>query len=218
MDEGRDEHLGDDVVELVLGTVDGDRRARMAAHVLRCAACRHEYDELAATVEDLLPAVPAVQPPLGFDERVLARIAAGRTPAPTRADRRRWTWVAVAAAALVALARAARHLGGVARRRRGVDRRRRHAAPLPRRHGRRHGVAQRHRRGAGDGGRPRRRARRRVVLLPDQLRRRLDGRLRELAIGQRRLDRAARPRWTDGRARSTSSPTAPRRSGPATFS
>ena len=85
MDEGRDEHLGDDVVELVLGTVDGDRRARMAAHLLRCAACRHEYDELAATVEDLLPAVPGAQPPLGFDERVLARIAASRSPAPTRA-------------------------------------------------------------------------------------------------------------------------------------
>jgi len=103
VDEGRDEHLGDDVVELVLGTVDGDRRARMAAHVLRCAACRHEYDELAATVEDLLPAVPGAQPPLGFDEEVLARIAASRSPAPTRANRRRWTWVAVAAAALVAL-------------------------------------------------------------------------------------------------------------------
>jgi anti-sigma factor RsiW len=99
----RDEHLGDDVVELVLGTADGDRRARMAAHVLRCAACRHEYDELAATIEDILPAVPGVQPPLGFDERVLARTAAGRPPAPARQSRRRWTWVAVAAAALIAL-------------------------------------------------------------------------------------------------------------------
>jgi anti-sigma factor RsiW len=103
VDDGRDEHLGDDVVELVLGTVDGDRRARMAAHVLRCAACRHEYDELAATVEDLLPAVPSAQPPLGFDERVLARMAATRSPAPARPGRRRWAWVAVAAAALVAL-------------------------------------------------------------------------------------------------------------------
>ena len=101
MIDERDEHLGDDVVELVLGTADGDRRARMAAHVLRCAACRHEYDELAATIEDILPAVPGVQPPLGFDERVLARTAAGRPPA--RPSRRRWTWVAVAAAALIAL-------------------------------------------------------------------------------------------------------------------
>jgi hypothetical protein len=106
VDEARDEHLGDDVVELVLGTVDGDRRARMAAHVLSCAACRHEYDELAATVEELVPAVPGVQPPLGFDQRVLARMATTRTGSQAvgrRRRSRRWTYVAVAAAALVAL-------------------------------------------------------------------------------------------------------------------
>jgi anti-sigma factor RsiW len=101
VEQESDEHLGDDVVELVLGTVDGDRRARMAAHVLRCATCRNQYDELAATVEDLLPAVPGAQPPIGFDERVLARLgAAGRRPTA----RRRRTWlVATAAAVLVAL-------------------------------------------------------------------------------------------------------------------
>ncbi len=104
MNKGRDEHLGDDVVELVLGTVDGDRRARMAAHVLRCATCRHEYDELAATVEDLLPAVPGAQPPIGFDERVLARLPVA-TPAPASPTSRRrwWLWTAVAAAAVIAL-------------------------------------------------------------------------------------------------------------------
>lgn len=103
MTEARDEHVGDDVVELVLGSVDGDRRARMAAHVLGCAACRQAYDELAATVADLLPAVPGAQPPLGFDERVLARLAddASRRPRQAR-HRRTWTLVA-AAAALVAL-------------------------------------------------------------------------------------------------------------------
>jgi anti-sigma factor RsiW len=99
--EGRDEHVGDDLVELVLGTVDGDRRASMAAHVLRCTTCRHEYDELAATVVDLLPAVPGAQPPIGFDERVLARLAVG---ASGNRSRRRRTWVvAAAAAALLAL-------------------------------------------------------------------------------------------------------------------
>jgi hypothetical protein len=102
-DRHLDGHLGDDVVELVLGTVDGDRRAAMAAHVLRCPACRRDYDELAATMAELLPGVPGVQPPLGFDEDVLARFAADRSAARGRGTRRRWPWLAGAAAVLVAL-------------------------------------------------------------------------------------------------------------------
>ncbi len=101
-DERDDEHLGDDIVELALGTVDGDRRARMAAHVLRCAACRREYDELAATVAALGPAVPGVQPPIGFDERVLARFATDHAPPSRRRRPQRWGWLA-AAAVFVAL-------------------------------------------------------------------------------------------------------------------
>ena len=69
-----------DVVALVLGDVDGRRRAEMAAHVLRCPTCRREYDDAAAIVGDLLPAVPAVQPPLGFDEHVLRRMLAPTGP------------------------------------------------------------------------------------------------------------------------------------------
>jgi anti-sigma factor RsiW len=96
-------HLGEEVADLVLGDVDADRRVAMAAHLLRCASCRREYDELAATVHDLLPAVPGVQPPLGFDERVLARLAADGTPAawPFRRWRRVTTAVAIAVAVLV---------------------------------------------------------------------------------------------------------------------
>jgi hypothetical protein len=96
-------HLGDDIVELVLGTVDGDRRAAMAAHVLRCPPCRREYEELAATLSELLPAVPGVQPPLGFDEGVLARISAGRSAERGGEARRRWLRLAGAAAVLLAL-------------------------------------------------------------------------------------------------------------------
>jgi hypothetical protein len=96
-----DDHLGDDVVDLVLGTVDTERRAALATHVLRCAACRREYDELAETVEQLLPAVPAAQPPLGFDERVLTALAAGRPSGRRGAPR--WRRLAVAAAALLAV-------------------------------------------------------------------------------------------------------------------
>ena len=120
----------------------------MAAHVLRCAACRHEYDELAATVEDLLPAVPGVQPPLGFDERVLARLGATRPPAPTHGSRRRWRrgspWrpPRLLVALLVPF--------GIWWRRAMTATPRPVTSPrcslLPRRHGRRHGLGQRRRR------------------------------------------------------------------------
>ena len=97
MDDGRDtgldagggnggEHV--DVISLVLGEVDSKRRTEMATHVLRCSTCRRDYDEMAATVRELLPAVPAVQPPLGFDQNVLGRLgiseAAGRTTSRLR--------------------------------------------------------------------------------------------------------------------------------------
>jgi hypothetical protein len=93
-----EEHVGNDVVALVLGEIEGPRRAAMAAHILRCPPCRSDFDEVAAAVGELLPGVPAVQPPIGFDERVLGRFGV-RPPRP----RRRWPWVVAAAAAVIAL-------------------------------------------------------------------------------------------------------------------
>lgn len=105
-DEG---HLGGEVIELVLGHAAGRQRVEMTSHLLQCPACREDYDELAAAVGEVLPGVPAVQPPLGFDAAVLDRLARERTaPAPPTAQapasprpagRRLW----LAAAAVVAL-------------------------------------------------------------------------------------------------------------------
>jgi hypothetical protein len=103
-DEGRGERSDDhvDVVALVLGDVEGQRRSEMAAHLLACASCRSEYDEAATTVAALLPAVPAVQPPLGFDEQVLGRLGQATTTTPGRGTRPRHgrAWLAGAAAAV----------------------------------------------------------------------------------------------------------------------
>ncbi len=100
----RNTHLGDDLVDLVLGHVDGQRRAEMAAHLLTCAPCRAEYDALSRSMADVVEAVPAVQPPVGFDAAVLRRLAS-EAPATTTRDqvtrrRRRRQWLAVAAALL----------------------------------------------------------------------------------------------------------------------
>ena len=99
MDDEQVEPEHADAVALALGQVDGDRRAAMAAHILACAECRRDYDEAVGVVGELLPAVPAVQPEIGFDERVLARLGVERPPA----RRRRWLagLAAIAAAAVI---------------------------------------------------------------------------------------------------------------------
>jgi anti-sigma factor RsiW len=92
-----------DVEALVLGHVDAPARATMAAHLLACPACRADYDHLSVVVSELLPSVPPVQPPLGFDQRALTHMGIDR-PVATRTATR-W-WLAGAAAALVVLASA----------------------------------------------------------------------------------------------------------------
>lgn len=96
-DVGNGAHV--DVVALVLGQVDAPLRAEMAAHLLVCSMCRTDYDEMSAAIGELLPVVPAVQPPLGFDARVLHHL--GITSGPKRAART-W-WLASAAAGLIVL-------------------------------------------------------------------------------------------------------------------
>ena len=141
---------------------------------------------------DLLPAVPAVQPPLGFDEQVLGRLGRA-TPATQDAGPGRGAGGPGSPVPRPLVAVAVGAVGGwwATRVDDDADRRRRRAGAGQRRRRRRHGVDQRRRRRAGDGRRHRRRARRRVVPVPHDVRRRHDGRLRGVAAGQRRLDRAA---------------------------
>lgn len=95
-----DEHV--DAEALALGDLGELERAEVTAHLQACRACHQRYEEALAAVGDLLRAVPAVQPPLGFDARVLRRI--GIDPAAARGvSRRRWLAGAVAAAAIVVL-------------------------------------------------------------------------------------------------------------------
>lgn len=98
-------HLGDELVDLVLGQVDGRRRIELSAHLLACATCRAEYDALSRSMADVIEAVPPVQPPVGFDAAVLHRLT-GSAPATRTRDlgtRRRRQWLMAAAAAVLLL-------------------------------------------------------------------------------------------------------------------
>src|SRR3954454_8932110 len=97
--------------EFALGLLSGPERAAVVEHLARCAACRDLVEGLAATVDELLPAGPVVEPPVGFETRVLDRLPVGeqRSAGPPAVARRRWSrpawqWCAAAAVAVALIA------------------------------------------------------------------------------------------------------------------
>jgi hypothetical protein len=85
--------------EVATGAATGPDRARVLRHLVGCARCRLELEELARTADELLPLVPEREPPLGFEEAVLARLAP-----PVARKGRTWRAPALAAAAVVVVA------------------------------------------------------------------------------------------------------------------
>ena len=86
--------------ELALDVLPGDLRALALEHLDECHACRAMVEELSETADALLLAHGGTEPPAGFEERVLARIAA--EPTGLRRARRRPPLLAAAAAIVVA--------------------------------------------------------------------------------------------------------------------
>lgn len=75
--------------ELALDVLDGDDRAAVLDHVATCARCRRELVELSAVADALLHAVPAFEPPAGFEDRVLRQAPVPRVPSGPAAGRSR---------------------------------------------------------------------------------------------------------------------------------
>jgi anti-sigma factor RsiW len=97
-----DEHVD----ELALGQIDEPLRSRLLAHAASCPQCHTLLDGLGAVADRLLLGAPQLEPPAGFEGRVLARLHSaeeGKRPGSLR----RWVGGAVAAALLVAAGAAA---------------------------------------------------------------------------------------------------------------
>jgi hypothetical protein len=86
--------------ELALDELTGAERATALGHLSQCPECRAEVAELAAVADAVLLVAPSVEPPAGFESRVLARLAPPRS--------RSWVGRVAGIAAAAAL------LGGVA--------------------------------------------------------------------------------------------------------
>ncbi len=94
------------MAELSLGTLEGRERAEALAHLDVCPDCRKELAAYSNVVDRVVAATPEVEPPVGFESRVMARVGADR---PARRHRRPLMALPLAAAIAVALA-----LGGYA--------------------------------------------------------------------------------------------------------
>jgi hypothetical protein len=76
--------FADAAAELALGVLTGRERARALAHLDRCETCRENVRQLTVTGEELVGLLPAIEPPAGFETRVMERLGLG-TPAPVPA-------------------------------------------------------------------------------------------------------------------------------------
>lgn len=79
------QEFSDVAAELALGVLTGRERAQALAHLDHCASCREEVGQLTATGEGLLGLLPSVEPPAGFEARVMDRLGlAAPAPSPDR--------------------------------------------------------------------------------------------------------------------------------------
>jgi hypothetical protein len=77
--------FADAAAELALGVLTGRERAQALAHLDHCEACRENVRQLTVTGEELVGLLPAIEPPAGFETRVMERLGLGAsTPAPVR--------------------------------------------------------------------------------------------------------------------------------------
>ncbi len=94
-----DEH-SDLLAELALGILTGRERAATLAHVEVCPRCAEELEQLARAADAVVQVAPEMEPPLGFEVRLLDRMGVSATPARRSVPMR---WVLAAAAAVVLL-------------------------------------------------------------------------------------------------------------------
>lgn len=100
------EEVESSVAELAVGSLTGEERAAVVAHLAGCASCRRLAEDLIHVVDELSLITPGVDPPAGFESRVLAGMARDSAN-PVRLARpvRPWTrWVAAVAAAVAIFA------------------------------------------------------------------------------------------------------------------
>jgi hypothetical protein len=73
------ENFRDDVAELAVGSLDAPERADLLGHASSCATCQALLEQHSATADRLLEEVLEIEPPPGFEQRVLAQLGTTST-------------------------------------------------------------------------------------------------------------------------------------------
>ena len=68
--------------ELALGIASGDERARALEHLASCPQCRAIVQQMSDASDELLLAAPALEPPVGFESRMIERYRSGLRKRP----------------------------------------------------------------------------------------------------------------------------------------
>jgi len=92
------------VDDLAVGALPEPGRSRLLAHAAGCPRCADELAGLAAVVDRLLLLAPRIEPPAGFESRLLAPVTAGWAGSRTRPRRSGRLRLAAAAAAALLVA------------------------------------------------------------------------------------------------------------------
>lgn len=98
--------LADLLAEVATGAASGTDRARVLRHLNDCDDCRQELDELTRVADEVLLIAPEREPPAGFENAVLERIAdltPATEPAKARPPRSRRLILYAAAASVLVL-------------------------------------------------------------------------------------------------------------------
>lgn len=92
------EALSEKLLEFALGNLSGRDRSMVLDHVDSCSRCRIELESLAAVTDAMLLLAPEVEPPWGFESRLLGKL---RTTDAVPATSRRLRAGALLVAALL---------------------------------------------------------------------------------------------------------------------
>jgi hypothetical protein len=87
--------------EVAVGVADARDRTAVFAHLERCARCRQELRQLSDVADTLAALAPAVEPPAGFESRLLAHLEGNARAATRQVSRRRPLWAVAAAVVAV---------------------------------------------------------------------------------------------------------------------